>query len=240
MEAERDDAVQGEAVMRCRESEQAGVEAGASGLEQLPVACALLDEARCLLWLNEPARNLLQLDSDSWRDTYWKVLLASTPDTQEWPDEGVRWNVPQPDGTTLNLRYHLAPLSGEAAGCPGAKYILFLSDAEQLLASMNERVASSLLRVAAQFTSQMAQEIGNPVTALSGAAQLLARLIEKSRAGDVCCQQLLACEQEALCRSIAEESRRLTATLTRFLLLDADSDVGLRNLLETNGLISIL
>lgn len=207
---------------------------GTANLEKLPLACGLLDEVQRLCWINSRARDLLQLDADSWCDRPWKSLLAAAPDDEDWPDEGVRWNVLKHNGATLNLRYQIAPLAEEMADCPRAKFVLLLSDAEQLLSSMNEQVASSLLRIAARFVSHMAHEVRNPVAAISGSAQLLAKLIEKSRAGDSCCRQLLAEEQEALCRSITEESNRLATTLARFLLFADDSGASLRDLLEAD------
>lgn len=222
-----------------RRTEIAGKADGTTNLEKLPLACGLLDESQRLFWINSRARDLLQLDTDSWCDRSWKTLLAAAPDDKDWPDEGVRWNVLQNDGAALNLRYQIAPLAEELADCPRAKFVLLLSDAEQLLASMNEQVASSLLRIAACFVSHMAHEVRNPVAAISGSAQLLAKLIEKSRAGDSCCQQLLAKEEEALCQSITEESNRLATTLARFLLFADNSGASLRDLLEVDTLESV-
>lgn len=210
--------------------------AGYAGLERLPLACGLLDENRRLCWINDPVREMFAIADDSWRGQPWELLLsadkAAAEEIAAWPDEGVRWGVTRPDGVALTVQYQIVPLNDGVVADGEAKFLLLLRDADRLLAGLRDETEASRLRTAACLASQIAHEVRNPVAAISGSAQLLGMLSDKARNGDPRSQALLIHEQDALCRSIVEESNRLDAIIARFLSFSDLSESSLRTIMD--------
>lgn len=205
---------------------------GSEDLDRLPLACVLLDEQRQFLWANHATCAWLHLHRDHWLGRHWTTLLTADNATADWPEVGVRWDIPRSDGARLAVRYQLVPLNGALSVRPDAKYLLILCDAAHLLADLREQTESRQLQAAASLASQIAHEVRNPVAAISCSAQLLGRLSERARLGDSTCRQLLIEEQEVLCRAIAEEAIRLDAIVARYLSFVDLSESSLRTLME--------
>lgn len=205
------------------------------GIADLPIGCALLDEQMQVLWLNRAARNLLGIDAEEQPLCSWKDLMAS-PDAENqheaWPEEGVHWKGPGLDGHRIPLHYQIMPLNGRHGVDSRARFLLVMRNVDPLFAEFREETEASRLRTAACFASQIAHEVRNPVAAICGSAQLIGLLSEKARRGDERSLTLLAHEQDALCRSIVEQSMRLDRILAQFLSFSDLSQESLRAVIE--------
>ncbi len=200
-------------------------------LDRLPLAYVMLDEARRVIGLNERARQLLGLAAGDWSGCAWQTLLGGwTPAvrTDEMSEVGARWGVIRPDGSAAEIRYELAPLRVGRR----TLHLLLLQDAGEIMSAFREESESACIRTAACLATQIAHEVRNPVAAISGSAQLLGILSEKARQGDARSMRLLMSEQDALCRSIVQESNRLDEIIARFLSFSDLSENSLRTVME--------
>ena len=204
------------------------------GLSRAPVACALLDDAQRLLWANAPARQLLRIDANAGARR-WDSLLKgpgrATP-AKATQHEGVRLGVYQREGEAQAVQFQLVPLSVAVPGGVTSHSLLLMRDVSHTMAELREESDNGRLRAAACMATQIAHEVRNPVAAISGSAQLLGLLNDKARRGDARSIELLVDEQDALCRSIVEESSRLDQIISRFLSFSDLSEESLRTIME--------
>lgn len=200
-------------------------------VERFRFAYVLLDEHRRVFRMNDRARRLLGLADAEWQGCKWQTLLggsASDAFPAEFPEEGVRWSAVRPDVAATGIRYQLVPFhSGNRSF-----HVLLLQDVGDVVSGLREESETARIRTAACLATQIAHEVRNPVAAISGSAQLLGILNEKARNGDVRSIELLASEQDALCRSIVEESHRLDTIIGRFLSFSDLSEDSLRTVME--------
>lgn len=200
-------------------------------MNRMEFAYVMLDENRRVSGMNDRARQLLGLADAEWQGCRWQTLLggsASDAFSGALPEKGVRWSAVRPDCTAIGIHYQLVSIRvGDRV-----RYMLLLQDVGDLINNLREESESARIRTAACLATQIAHEVRNPVAAISGSAQLLGILNEKARQGDERIVQLLASEQDALCRSIVEESNRLEAIIGRFLSFSDLSEDSLRAVME--------
>jgi signal transduction histidine kinase len=200
-------------------------------LDRLPLAYVALDAERRVTAINERARRLLGWKHGESGGRYWRNLAGG------WASDAragapkkyiVRWASFRPDGAPADILYQWAPLKIGGR----EMHLLLLQDANDIVAAFREESESARIRTAACLATQIAHEVRNPVAAISGCAQLLGILNDKARQGDERSSRLLLAEQDELCRSIVEESRRLDEIIGRFLSFSDLSEDSLRTVME--------
>ncbi|HMP77312.1 MAG TPA: histidine kinase dimerization/phospho-acceptor domain-containing protein [Kiritimatiellia bacterium] len=204
-------------------------------LAAAPVACALLDGERRVLWLNPVARRLLRIEGPAAVGRRWDEVLRgqvrSMPGKKTIA-EGVRLGESAPDGSMPTLHYQVLPVSMVLENGAQSRFLLMMRDVSHLMTDLRDASECERLRAAACMATQIAHEVRNPVAAISGSAQLLGLLNDKARRGDKRSVELLVQEQDVLCRSIVEESQRLDQIIAHFLSFSDLSEESLRTVLE--------
>jgi two-component system sensor histidine kinase PilS (NtrC family) len=109
----------------------------------------------------------------------------------------------RPDGALLQLGLSVTPLAGARTGRGS---LLVFQDLTEIKRLEQEVRTKEKLAAVGEMTAQLAHEIRNPLGSISGSAQVL--LAEPN----------ISSEQERLLAIITRESKRLSETLSRFLL----------------------
>jgi len=132
----------------------------------------------------------------------------------------VRFVRPDGDGFPARLEGSLVRLG--AGVLPGAEegeevFLVALSDITHLVEAQDKAKYADRMQAAARMASEIAHEIRNPLAAISGSVQLLAKLDHEAAAGNRESALLLADKKEVLYEQVVGESVRMDRIIQRFL-----------------------
>jgi len=125
------------------------------------------------------------------------------------------------DGGIFPARYTVTRIRvpGGSRGDSGGdeSYLVVFSDVTALL-ELEEKVRmAERIQAAAQMASEIAHEIRNPLTAVSGSLELLDRLEKSAESGDAESAALLRRNRSLLYSQVVREAQRMNRVIQRFL-----------------------
>lgn len=144
----------------------------------------------------------------------------------------------RPDGSVFPVSIEDAHLALPAEAVPKAQAqphtllntrILNFNDLSHFLRLQNQTRQLERIRAAANMAKEMAHQIRTPLTAISGATQLLQLSLKKSEA-----REQTGKECENICDQIIMESARLDKVIQNFLDYAEFSPSDIRDLIQTN------
>lgn len=185
----------------------------------LPCAAILLEAKGRVVVLNEKARALLGLSDASANLSPESSISNLLTSNCEGDQETCRLfrKIARPDGRSISVIFDLQTLYASDR----VFRLVLLTDISDVVAAMEEEFRQTQNRIISSLANQLAHDIRNPLTAISGSAQLLSLLQERVQDGDLISGRLLEREFALLCRSIVEQSARLE-NLVSELLTKAD------------------
>src|SRR5574343_1984368 len=151
-----------------------------SGLDLLASAVLLIDDARCVRYLNPAAENLFAVSTRSATGKPLAVFCTCPPSLQAAIDNGLANNwgytgqnieLLRSDGEVLHLNCTVTPLRPDIA--PGVRLLLELQPIEHHLTATREERLIEQQQVSRELIRNLAHEIKNPLGGIRGAAQLL-------------------------------------------------------------------
>ncbi|NOY81883.1 MAG: hypothetical protein GXP31_12880 [Kiritimatiellaeota bacterium] len=198
---------------------------------------AYLPETRRVVLANEAAANLLGAAAESLHDSNIDAFFGEAiPDPASAPAPTPNiWEMRRCDGTSFpalveisnsRLPSSLASTFTEATGVEELAVLAF-HDVSELLGE-NE---TARLRRTAGILAELAHSVGNPVAALRGAGDVLAKTARLlARGGKVTVQDLALIQ--SMCGVIGDEARKLDDKVAFFLELAGSNPERLRELAE--------
>ena len=151
-----------------------------SGLDLLASAVLLIDDARCVRYLNPAAENLFAVSIRSATGKPLAVFCTCPPSLQSAIDNGLANNwgytgqnieLRRSDGEVLHLNCTVTPIRPDLV--VGVRLLLELQPIEQQLAATREEQLIQQQQANRELIRNLAHEIKNPLGGLRGTAQLL-------------------------------------------------------------------
>ncbi len=167
-------------------------------VENFPNGLILSDREGRILFLNRPARTLLERTVSGTRDPWWAALgLTLDPQRlhreEEWH---IRWESPEHRVFDIfGIRY--------ASAATGDKWLWIFHDVTDALKRQSKERAQDRILAVAQMAAGLAHEIKNPLAAIHGAVQLL---VENPNA-----------DQKAILDILHKETQRLKEVVDHFV-----------------------
>ena len=142
----------------------------------------LLDSDGTILMVNERACRLLGQSEDRLLRAPIQSLVGMgtiTPGEKQ-EKSGAACYLRRPDGSMFPIGFEMAPVSLPMTAVPGVSqhghlngFIMVFSDITRILEMKEQIKRAERVRAAVELAAEIAHEIRNPLTAISGAAQLL-------------------------------------------------------------------
>lgn len=151
-----------------------------AGLDLLASAVLLIDDARCVCYLNPAAENLFAVSTRSATGKPLAGLCSCPPSLQaainnglanNWGYTGQNIELRRGDGEMLHLNCTVTPMRADLV--MDARLLLELQPIEQQLAASREEQLIQQQQANRELIRNLAHEIKNPLGGLRGAAQLL-------------------------------------------------------------------
>lgn len=151
-----------------------------SGLDLLASAVLLIDDERCIRYLNPAGENLLAISSRSVAGRRLDEICQCSATLQSAIDNGLlnNWGytgqniaMQRADGETLHLNCTVTPLRPDIAA--GMRLLLELQPIDHHLAASREERLIEQQQANRELIRNLAHEIKNPLGGIRGAAQLL-------------------------------------------------------------------
>ena len=151
-----------------------------AGLDLLASTVLLIDEARCIRYINPAGENLLAVSSRTVLGRTLDAVCTCSTTLQSAIDNGLHNNwgytgqnieLMRSDGEKLHLNCTVTPLRADIAA--GVRLLLELQPIEHHLAATREERLIEQQQANRELIRNLAHEIKNPLGGIRGAAQLL-------------------------------------------------------------------
>lgn len=191
---------------------------------QVKAGLMLLDGNGQILMVNERACRLLGQSESRLLKTplHGLVGMGSIVPGERQEQSGVACYLRRPDGSMFPIGFEMASVSLPMEAVPGTSmhghlngFIMVFSDITRILEMREQIKRAERVRAAVELAAEIAHEIRNPLTAISGAAQLLQHR-DELRAGRPDTEVHVKEREEAL-GIIVEQAGRVDRIMERFI-----------------------
>ncbi|MBN1269904.1 MAG: PAS domain-containing protein [Kiritimatiellae bacterium] len=188
----------------------------------------LLDPRGRVLMVNDRACKLL---GRSEKDLVGRPLTSVMPEDGGLDPTATNGNprpryFTRPDGAMFPASLNISRVVLPAQAVPGLKVkpgetadvlLLAFSDISSLVEAQEQAKYTEQMKVAARMASEIAHEVRNPLTSISGTVQLLKKLEDQAAKGDAQSAEILREERAGMYARVFDESSRLDRIIERFI-----------------------